>query len=199
MIDINELRTFVEGRLKDTEYFLTDLKITPANEITVEIDSMTPGDIEQCVELTRAIEEAFDRDVEDYELEVGTAGLTSPLKVRRQYDKYVGRDLEVLTTDGRKLHGMLRSVSDEGIILSSEQKVKKEGQKKPVVEQVETELPFAVIKKAVYDLKFWQPYKQHHTHEHHETICRSTGLTGLRHGPCRLLRVSRRLESRPLV
>ena len=154
MIDINELRTFVEERLKDTEYFLTDLKITPANEITVEIDSMTPGDIEQCVELTRAIEEAFDRDVEDYELEVGTAGLTSPLKVRRQYDKYVGRDLEVLTTDGRKLHGMLRSVSDEGIILSSEQKVKKEGQKKPVVEQVETELPFAVIKKAVYDLKF---------------------------------------------
>ncbi|MBD5261616.1 MAG: ribosome assembly cofactor RimP [Bacteroides sp.] len=154
MIDINELRTFVEDRLKDTEYFLTDLKITPANEITVEIDSMTPGDIEQCVELTRAIEEAFDRDVEDYELEVGTAGLTSPLKVRRQYDKYVGRDLEVLTTDGRKLHGMLRSVSDEGIILSSEQKVKKEGQKKPVVEQVETELPFAVIKKAVYDLKF---------------------------------------------
>ena len=154
MIDINELRTFVEGRLKDTEYFLTDLKITPANEITVEIDSMTPGDLEQCVELTRAIEEAFDRDVEDYELEVGTAGLTSPLKVRRQYDKYVGRDLEVLTTDGRKLHGMLRSVSDEGIILSSEQKVKKEGQKKPVVEQVETELPFAVIKKAVYDLKF---------------------------------------------
>lgn len=154
MIDINELRNFVEDRLKDTEYFLTDLKITPANEITVEIDSMTPGDIEQCVELTRAIEEAFDRDVEDYELEVGTAGLTSPLKVRRQYDKYVGRDLEVLTTDGRKLHGMLRSVSDEGIILSSEQKVKKEGQKKPVVEQVETELPFAVIKKAVYDLKF---------------------------------------------
>lgn len=154
MIDINELRTFVEDRLKDTEYFLTDLKITPANEITVEIDSLTPGDIEQCVVLTRAIEEAFDRDVEDYELEVGTAGLTSPLKVRRQYDKYVGRDLEVLTTDGRKLHGMLRSVSDEGIILSSEQKVKKEGQKKPVVEQVETELPFAVIKKAVYDLKF---------------------------------------------
>ena len=154
MIDINELRTFVEERLKDTEYFLTDLKITPANEITVEIDSMSPGDIEKCVELTRAIEEAFDRDVEDYELEVGTAGLTSPLKVRRQYDKYIGRDLEVLTTDGRKLHGMLRSADDEGIILTVEQKVKKEGQKKPIVEQVDTAIPFALIKKAVYDLKF---------------------------------------------
>lgn len=154
MIDKNELRAFVEERLKDSEYFLTDLKITPSNEITVEIDSMTPGDIEECVRLTRAIEEAFDRDVEDYELEVGTAGLTSPLKVRRQYDKYVGRDLEVLTSDGRKLHGLLRSVSEDGIVLAVPQKVKKEGIKKPVIETLEVSLAYSDIKKAVYDLKF---------------------------------------------
>ncbi|MDE5849090.1 MAG: ribosome assembly cofactor RimP [Muribaculaceae bacterium] len=154
MIDKNELQAFVEDQLKDTEYFLTDLKITPSNEITVEIDSLTPGDIEECVRLTRAIEGAFDRDVEDYELEVGTAGLTSPLKVRRQYDKYIGQDLEVLTSDGRKLHGMLRSVSDDGIVLSIQQKVKKEGSKKPVIESVDTPLSFSGIKKAVYDLKF---------------------------------------------
>ena len=154
MIDKKELQAFVEDQLKDTDYFITDLRITPSNEITVEIDSMTPGDIEECIKLTRAIEAAFDRDVEDYELEVGTAGLTSPLKVRRQYDKYIGQDLEVLTTDGRKIHGMLRSVSDDGIILTVEQKVRKEGQKKPVIESVETPLPFTLIKKAVYDLKF---------------------------------------------
>lgn len=154
MIDKNELKAFIEGQLKDSEYFLTDLKVTPENEITVEIDSLTPGDIEECVSLTRAIEAAFDRDKEDYQLEVGTAGLTSPLKVRRQYDKYVGQDLEVLTTDGRKLHGLLRSVSDEGIVLSQQQKVKKEGQKKPAIETVEIPLPFSGIKRAVYDLKF---------------------------------------------
>lgn len=154
MIDKNELQAFIEGQLNDTEYFLTDLKITPSNEITVEIDSLTPGDIEECVRLTHAIEDAFDRDVEDYELEVGTAGLTSPLKVRRQYDKYVGRDLEILTSDGRKLHGLLQSVSDDGIVLSMEQKVKKEGVKKPVIETVELALPFSLIKRAVYDLKF---------------------------------------------
>lgn len=154
MIDKNELQAFVEGRLKDTEYFLTDLKVSPSNEITVEIDSLTPGDIEECVRLTRAIEDAFDRDVEDYELEVGTAGLTSPLKVRRQYDKYIGQDLEVLTSDGRKLHGMLHSVSDDGISLSIQQKVKKEGCKKPVLETVDIDLPFSLIKRAVYDLKF---------------------------------------------
>lgn len=154
MIDKNELKAFVEEQLKDSEYFLTDLKISPTNEITVEIDSLTPGDIEECVKLTRAIEEAFDRDVEDYELEVGTAGLTSPLKVRLQYEKYIGRDLEVLTSDGRKLHGMLRSVSDDGIVLATQQKVKKEGYKKPVIETTDHDIPFSLIKRAVYDLKF---------------------------------------------
>lgn len=154
MIDKKALQAFVEEQLKDTEYFLTDIKVSPSNEITVEIDSLTPGDIEECVRLTRAIEEAFDRDVEDYELEVGTAGLTSPLKVKRQYEKYVGQDLEVLTADGRKLHGMLRKVEDEGIILSIQQKIKKEGVKKPVIESIDLDLPFSQIKKAVYDLKF---------------------------------------------
>ena len=154
MIDKNELRSFVEDKLKDTQYFLTDLKVTPTNEITVEIDSLIPGDIEECVKLTRAIEEAFDRDVEDYELEVGTAGLTSPLKVPRQYEKYVGQDLEVLTADGRKIHGMLRKVDDNGICLAIQQKVKKEGCKKPVIETIELNIPFSNIKRAVYDLKF---------------------------------------------
>ena len=154
MIDKKELQAFIEDQLKDSEYFLTDLKVSPTNEITVEIDSLSPGDIEECVSLTRAIEGAFDRDVEDYELEVGTAGLTSPLKVRRQYDKYIGQDLEVLTSDGRKIHGMLRSVSDDGIVLSVTQKVRKEGVKKPVIETVDTPLPFSLIKRAVYDLKF---------------------------------------------
>ncbi len=154
MIDKKELQTFIEDQLKDTEYFLTDLKVSPTNEITVEIDSLSPGDIEECVSLTRAIEEAFDRDVEDYELEVGTAGLTSPLKVRRQYDKYLGQDLEVLTTDGRKLHGMLRKADDNGIILAIQQKVKTERSKKPVIVTIDLDIPFSLIKRAVYDLKF---------------------------------------------
>lgn len=154
MIDKKELEAFVEKQLEGTEYFLTDLKVSATNEITVEIDSMTPGDIEECVKLTRAIEAAFDRDVEDYELEVGTAGLTSPLKVKRQYEKYLGQDLEVLTMDGKKLHGLLRNVDEEGIKLNIEQKVKKEGVKKPVIETLELDIPFSNIKKAVYDLKF---------------------------------------------
>lgn len=154
MIDKEALKTFMESQLEGTQYFLTDLKVTENNDITVEIDSLSPGDIEECVRLTRAIEDKFDRDVEDYQLEVGTAGLTSPLKVKLQYEKYVGQDLEVLTTDGKKLHGILRHVGDDDITLGIPQKVRKEGQKKPVTEYVDTVLPYSQIKRAVYDLKF---------------------------------------------
>lgn len=154
MIDKQELEAFVKEQLKDSEYFLTDLKVSPSNEIIVEIDSDSPADIEECVKLTRAIENKFDRDVEDYELEVGTAGLTSPLKVKRQYEKYVGKDLEVLTLDGKKLHGLLKRVSDNGITISVERKVKKEGSKRPIMESEDIDISFSNIKKAVYDLKF---------------------------------------------
>lgn len=154
MIDRQALADFIEERLKGTDCFLTELKVSPTNVITVEIDSMNPVDIDRCVELTREIEAAFDRDEEDYELEVGSAGLTSPFKVHRQYEKYVGYDVETLTTDGRKLFGTLKSVGPDTFTLSVSRKVKPEGAKKPVMEQQEVVIPFDQVKYTRYDLKF---------------------------------------------
>ena len=81
------------------------------------------------------IESAFDRDVEDYELEVGSAGLTSPFKVKGQYEKNIGNEIEVLTRDGRKLTGTLQSVSPDGaaFTMTVKEKVKEEGKKRPVI------------------------------------------------------------------
>lgn len=154
MIDRQALADFIESRLKDTDCFLTELNVSPANVITVEIDSMLPIDIERCVELTRDIEAAFDRDVEDYELEVGSAGLTSPFKVRRQYEKYIGQDVEALTADGRKLHGKLRSAGPDSFTITIERKVKPEGAKKPVIEPEDITLGYDQVKYTRYDLKF---------------------------------------------
>lgn len=105
MIDKTALTAFIEGRLENTDLYLVDVEVTPANEIRVEIDSDASVDIDRCVELTREIEQEFDRDVEDYELEVGSAGLTSPFKVLRQYEKNIGNEVEVLAADGRKYRG----------------------------------------------------------------------------------------------
>lgn len=154
MIDRQALADFVERQLKDTECFLTDLRITADNQITVEIDSMGAVDIEECVVLTRAIEAEFDRDKEDYELEVGSAGLTSPLKVPRQYEKHLGRDVEVLTKDGRKLYGILKNADADGFTVAMERKVKPEGAKRPVTETFEERFGYDDVKHTKYDLKF---------------------------------------------
>ena len=156
MIDKQLLTQTVENAIKDTDLFLVDIKVTPSNEITVTVDSTKGVDIEQCLEVTRRIEEVFDRDVEDYELEVGSAGLTSPFKVKGQYDKNIGNPVEVLTKDGRKLHGVLTAVSDDftDCTVAVEKKVKEEVQKRPKIVQVDEVLPIAEIKKITYEIKF---------------------------------------------
>ena len=154
MIDKEALQRFVESRLEGTDYFLVDLSVSPANEIKVEIDSMGPIDIDYCVELSREIEEAFPRDSEDYELEVGSAGLTSPFKVRRQYEKHIGRDIEVRTKKGEIVRGTLRRVEEGGIALDTRVKVRPEGAKRPVEQTVSREIPFDEIREASYLLVF---------------------------------------------
>lgn len=156
MIDKQLLTQTVENAIKDTDLFLVDIKVTPSNEITVTVDSTKGVDIEQCLEVTRRIEEVFDRDIEDYELEVGSAGLTSPFKVKGQYDKNIGNPVEVLTKDGRKLHGVLTAVSDDftDCTVAVEKKVKEEGQKRPKIVKVDEVLPIADIKKITYEIKF---------------------------------------------
>lgn len=154
MIDKGALQTFVESHLADTPMFLVDLKISADNRIEVIVDSFDPVSVDDCVALTRAIEAAFNRDDEDYELEVGSAGLTEPFKVKAQYEKNLGNPVEVLTKDGRKLRGELSEVGDSGIVLSREQKVKRPGEKRPVIETVTDTIPFDNVKYTKYLLEF---------------------------------------------
>lgn len=154
MIDKTKLKEYVESLLADTDCFLTDLTVSGDNNIVVEIDSPGMIDIDFCSALSRRIEEEFPRDDEDYELEVGSAGLTAPFKVRRQWEKNLGNEIEVTTTDGKKLHGILRELRDDAFILETEQKVKREGMKRPALERLELEIPFSDVRQAVYDLKF---------------------------------------------
>lgn len=154
MIDKEALTAFIERRLVDTGLYLVDVEVTPDNVICVEIDSDTGVDIDDCVGLTRDIEAEFDRDSEDYELEVGSSGLTSPFKVRRQYDKNIGKDVEVLAADGKKYKGLLLSAADETFTIVCEEKVKPEGAKRPVVEKVERTFRYGDVKYTKYLLQF---------------------------------------------
>lgn len=146
MISKETVKTLVEEWLADSEYFLTDLNISSDNKIVVEIDHEEGVWIEDCVALSRHIESHLDRDAEDFELEVGSAGIGQPFKVHRQYEIHVGDDVEVLTTGGQKFIGALAEVSDDGITVVTIEKVKHEGEKRPKLEEVEHPLTFQEIK-----------------------------------------------------
>lgn len=156
MIDKQKLTETVLEAIKDTDIFLVDVRVTPAGEITVEIDSPTGIDIDTCARITRRIEEVFDRDVEDYELEVGSAGLTAPMRVRGQFLKNIGNPVEVLTRDGRKMHGTLLAVNDDAtaFTVSVPVKVKEPGAKRPVVRDEEITLSVDDTKYVRYEITF---------------------------------------------
>jgi ribosome maturation factor RimP len=156
MIDKQLLTKTVEEAIANTNLFLVEVGVTPDNKVTVEVDSAEGVDIEQCVALTRTIEEKFDRDVEDYELEVGSAGVTAPFKVRQQYEMNVGNPVEVLTRDGKKMHATLVAVSDDftTVTVSTPEKVKEEGAKRPKLVDVEHTISIDIIKSICYEIKF---------------------------------------------
>lgn len=154
MIDKQALEEFVNEQLADTDYFLVDVRVNSQNEIKVEIDSMENVDIDFCIDLSRKVEEAFDRDEEDYELEVGSAGLTSSFKVRRQYEKHMGDDVEVLAGDGKKYKGELSEVGEESFAILVEEKRRVEGQKKPIIERVPREFKYTDVKSVKYIFDF---------------------------------------------
>lgn len=132
MIDRELIAQTVRDRLANTDCFLVDVTVSPANEIVVEIDSETGIDVDFCAELSRHIEARLDRDADDFSLEVGSAGLTAPFKVQAQYAKNLGNEVELLTKNGRKLSGILSRVDDAGFAIEITKMVKPEGAKRKV-------------------------------------------------------------------
>ncbi len=112
-MDIVKLRSVVDEWLSGTDYFLVDLTVSPAAEVAVVIDHQDGVWIEDCAELSRFIEQHFDREEEDYELEVGSAGLGQPFKVHRQWEIHVGSPVETQLKDGTRLRGILAEVGAE--------------------------------------------------------------------------------------
>ena len=144
MISKDTVRSIVEEWLDGKEYFLVDIEISPDDRIVVEIDHADGVWIEDCVESSRFIEDHLNRDEEDYELEVGSAGLGQPFKVAQQYHCFVGKDVEVLDADGKKYKGVLKAVEGNDFIVTVLEKQKVEGKKRPQL--VETDYTFQMDK-----------------------------------------------------
>jgi ribosome maturation factor RimP len=107
MITESQIRGLIEEKIGDGPLFIVEVQVNPGNKIKVEMDSDVGLSIDDCVAISRQIEGNLDRELEDFELQVLSAGIGQPLKVERQYTKNVGRDVSLKLADGSEVIGKL--------------------------------------------------------------------------------------------
>lgn len=154
MIEKEFIKDIAEKHLAETTMFLVDVAIRPGNIIVVEVDSDEGVSIDDCIALSRSIESNLDRDVEDFELEVGSAGVTSPFRIPRQYQKNLGKEVEVLSKKGQKLSGILKSCDNDGFVVTITKMEKPEGAKKKVAIEEDFSFQYDDVKYTKYLIRF---------------------------------------------
>ena len=140
--------------LEDKDYFLVEISISPNNRIVVEIDHAEGVWIDDCVNLSKHIESKLNRDEEDYELEVGSAGIGQPFKVLQQYYNHIDKEVEVGTKKGQKLRGILKDVDEDKIVLSTTVKSKPKGTKRVEEKEEDLTLTYDQINYTKYLISF---------------------------------------------
>jgi len=117
MADHNIIEHHLEGILAGEDIFLVGVKVDNNNKIIVHIDTPQGISIDDCVRVSRELEEKLDREREDFALEVSSPGLDSPFRVIEQYQKNVGKKISLVKTDGEKLDGILKNTVENGIVI----------------------------------------------------------------------------------
>ncbi|HEX8514926.1 MAG TPA: ribosome assembly cofactor RimP [Bacteroidia bacterium] len=129
MITVEKIQQIAEAKIAEGSNFIVDIAVKPGNNIYILLDNDNGISIKDCVEMSRHVESNLDREQEDFELHVSSPGLDKPLKTLRQYIKYLGKDLNVTSREGKKYSGKLLKATEEGIELESKSKEAVEGKK----------------------------------------------------------------------
>lgn len=132
MINEKKIAEVVENYLDERGMFIVKLTVSKDNLINIFIDGDQSVTIDDCIKLSRHIEKKYDREVEDYELRVSTAGVDQPFVNPRQYKKNVGRTVEVILKEGNKIRGELLSATEDLIEIQEERTNKNKKSKKTV-------------------------------------------------------------------
>ena len=135
------------------ELFLIDLTISEANQIRIIIDGDKGVTVQDCIDVSRAIEHNLDREEEDFALEVHSAGVAEPLTMIRQYKKNLGRKLKVLTAE-ETIEGKLTQVDDEAVTLQWKAREPKPIGKGKVTVEKEAVIPYNDIVEAKVMITF---------------------------------------------
>ncbi len=152
MISEQSILSILEQEKEFEKFFFVSVKVSGDNKITITADTDEGITIDQCGEISSKLEELLDRDQEDFELEVTSPGLTEPLKVPRQYTKNIGKYVDIVLADGKKIDGELLSANDDGITIKQTITEKVNG--KRTKSEVTNTINFAAIKTTKLKIKF---------------------------------------------
>lgn len=133
MINKNRIQELAEERIAehDPALYIVEIKVSGANNILVEIDREQGGvSIDDCVAVSRNIEHNLDREIEDFSLEVSSAGIDQPLRVYKQYIKNIGRTVKVKLPEKGSLEGTLVDADETAFVIETKEKKAIEGRKK---------------------------------------------------------------------
>ncbi len=153
MIEKAKIEELVNAKLTEDQ-FLVEVTVSSSNVIHIMVDSDSGISINQIVDISRHVESNLDREAEDFELSVFSAGLSEPFCLLRQYKKNIGTEIEVLLTNGLKIAGLLNQASEQGIDLEVTAKEKIEGSKKKELVTKVHHFEYSEIKEAKKILKF---------------------------------------------
>jgi len=154
MITIDQINSLVSEKLAKKECFVVELEIGKENNILLEVDSLKGVSVQDCIDLSRAIEHNLDREVEDFELQVSSAGLDKPLRVKEQYVKNIGRKVKIKKIEGKEIKGELKEVGEDEIKVEYSYKERVEGKKKKQTITKQEVIPFENIKETTIIISF---------------------------------------------
>lgn len=154
MFDKKEIEALAEKHLPDESLFVVEVKVRAGNEIEIYIDSDQRVAVEECIAVSRAVEQELETATEDFSLMVSSAGVGQPLKVLRQFRKLTGKPVDVVMLDGVKILGRLEDADNDGFVVSYPEKRKIEGRKKPEIVNVTKRLDYTDVKTVSEHLDF---------------------------------------------
>lgn len=154
MIDSQKVQKLLYAALEEQKAFLVDFQITPGNVIQVLVDTLEGISLEGITAISRGIEHNLDREEADFELQVSSPGVGSPLQVREQYAQNIGRDLKVKMEDGSKHEGELIAFEDDQLSLQWSERVPKEVGKGKITVKKDVKLNLQEIKEARVQVRF---------------------------------------------
>ena len=154
MINKETLKELVEEWLQGNDYFLVDMTMSDDDRIVIEIDHADGVWIEDCAELSRFLQERLGSELDDYEMEVGSAGIGQPFKVAQQYLNHIGDEVEVTDASGQKVKGVLKAVDGKQFTVTVQEKQVVEGKKRPVMADVDKQFSMDDVKSTKYLLAF---------------------------------------------